>query len=119
MDKIPYPKAALQRLGISINDAHGNMKSVASSKSSVTFRQFLKHPIIITRGLVLAHRLKCQFNGTWKCGAIEFHDHITGGGFTLMPGAQTIWHARGKLLELRKRFERPIPRLDEILDGRN
>jgi hypothetical protein len=95
MDKIPYP--------------------VASSKSSVTFLQFLKHPIIIIRGLILAHRLKCQFIGAWQCGAIEFHDHISGGGFTLMPGAQTIWHARGKLLGLRKSFY--PTKNDKICDG--
>lgn len=58
----------------------------------------------MVRGMILAHRLDCQFNGLWRGGALEFHDHATGGGFTLPAGAATIWHARGRLLDLRTRF---------------
>lgn len=80
---------------------------------------FWRHPLRMARGLVIAHRLNCRLQGIWGNGAMEFHDYKTGSGFTLMPGAQTIWHARGRLLQIRKRFEATIPQLDEILDGRN
>ena len=101
------------------------MRKIPHDVPQVKFTEFLKHPVLINRGLVLAHRLNCRFVGLWPGGAMEFHDHHTNGGFTIPVTASTIWHAKGRLLQLRSKFEdnhgqeRVFARVDDILDGRN